>query len=48
MAFDVKTNSLAEYWMPFTDNKGFKQNPRLITQAKGVYMTDHKGGTVID
>ncbi len=48
MAFDVKTNSLAEYWMPFTDNKGFKENPRLITQASGVYMTDHKGGKVID
>ena len=48
MAFDVQTNSLAEYWLPFTDNKGFKENPRLITQASGVYMTDHKGGAVID
>lgn len=48
MAFDVKTNSLAEYWMPFTDNKGFKENPRLIIRASGVYMTDLNGGTVID
>ena len=48
MAFDVQTNSLSQYWLPFTDNKGFKENPRLITQASGVYMTDHKGGTVID
>lgn len=48
MAFDVQTNSLAQCWLPFTDNKGFKQDPRLITQASGVYMTDHKGGTVID
>ncbi len=45
---DVKTNSLEEFWMPFTDNRGFKQAPRLITGAAGVYMTDHKGGTVID
>ncbi len=48
MAFDVQTNSLSQYWLPFTDNKGFKENPRLITQASGVYMTDHEGGTVID
>lgn len=48
MALDVKNNSLEEFWMPFTDNRGFKKDPRLITEAKGVYMTDHKGGTVID
>lgn len=48
MAFDVKTNSLEQYWLPFTDNKGFKEDPRIITKASGVYMTDHKGGTVID
>ena len=31
-------NSLNEHWMPFTDNKSFKKNPRLITDAKGVYL----------
>ena len=31
-------NSLNEHWMPFTSNKDFKQNPRLITEAKGVYL----------
>lgn len=45
---DMKTNSLEEFWIPFTDNRGFKKDPRLITRARGVYMTDHKGGTVID
>ncbi|MEE9453374.1 MAG: aminotransferase class III-fold pyridoxal phosphate-dependent enzyme [Paracoccaceae bacterium] len=48
MAFDLQTNSLEEFWMPFTDNRGFKKDPRLITSAKGMYMTDHKGGQVID
>ena len=24
--------------MPFTSNKDFKANPRLITEAKGVYL----------
>ena len=27
-------NSLQEHWMPFTSNKDFKDNPRLITEAK--------------
>jgi len=48
MAFDVKTNSLAQYWQPFTANAAFKKDPRLITKASGVYLTDHKGGQVID
>lgn len=48
MALDAKNNSLEEFWIPFTDNRGFKASPRLITSSSGVYMTDHKGGTVID
>ena len=34
--------------MPFTSNRDFKENPRLITGAKGVYLTNHKGKTMID
>ena len=34
--------------MPFTDNKTFKKNPRLITDAKGVYLTNHQGKKMID
>ena len=41
-------NSLNEHWMPFTTNKEFKENPRLITEAKGVYMKNHNGETLID
>ena len=41
-------NSLNEHWMPFTDNKTFKKNPRLITDAKGVYLTNHEGKKMID
>jgi len=41
-------NSLNEHWMPFTTNKEFKENPRLITEAKGVYMKNHHGKTLID
>jgi len=41
-------NSLNEHWMPFTSNKDFKANPRLITEAKGVYLKNHHGKTQID
>ena len=41
-------NSLNEHWMPFTSNKDFKSNPRLIAEAKGVYLKTHHGKTQID
>ena len=41
-------NSLQEHWMPFTSNRDFKDNPRLITEAKGIYLKDHHGRTHID
>ena len=41
-------NSLNEHWMPFSSNRDFKKNPRLITSAKGVYLKTHEGNTLID
>ena len=41
-------NSLEQHWMPFTANRHFKANPRLIVGAQGMYYTTHKGGKVID
>ena len=41
-------NSLNEHWMPFTSKKDFKERPRLITEAKGVYLKNHEGNTQID
>ena len=43
-----KPNSLNEHWMPFTSNRDFKQSPRLIVEAKGVYLKNHQGQTQID
>ena len=34
-------NSLEVHWMPFTSNQDFKENPRLMVKAEGVYYTDH-------
>ena len=41
-------NSLEEHWMPFTANQDFKENPRLMVKAEGVYYTDHYGKKLID
>ena len=41
-------NSLEEHWMPFTSNHDFKENPRLMVKAEGVYYTDHYGKQLID
>ena len=39
-------NSLNEHWMPFTSNRDFKESPRLIVEAKGVYLKNHQGQTL--
>ncbi len=41
-------NSLEEHWMPFTANRHFKANPRMISGAKGMYFTTDRGETILD
>ncbi len=48
MAHDTTPNSLEKQWIPFTDNGGFKAEPRLVTEASGVYLTSHRDTKVID
>jgi beta-alanine--pyruvate transaminase len=46
---DAKLDAkLDAYWMPFTANRQFKQAPRLLTGADGMYFTDDKGRKVLD
>jgi beta-alanine--pyruvate transaminase len=42
------TNNLEAYWMPFTANRQFKKNPRLLVRAKGVHYWSHDGRQVLD
>ncbi len=35
-------------WMPFTANRQFKSNPRLLVAAKDMYYTTHDGRQVLD
>ena len=39
---------LAANWMPFTGNREFKANPRLIVGGQGAYYTTHDGRRLFD
>lgn len=41
-------NDLNAYWMPFTANRQFKSNPRLLVAAKDMHYTSHDGRQVLD
>ncbi|HEX3914188.1 MAG TPA: aspartate aminotransferase family protein [Steroidobacteraceae bacterium] len=42
------TPDLDAFWMPFTANRQFKANPRLLASAKGMYYTTADGREVLD
>jgi beta-alanine--pyruvate transaminase len=41
-------HQLESYWMPFTGNRQFHKDPRIITGADGCYYLDADGRRVID
>jgi beta-alanine--pyruvate transaminase len=40
--------TLDAYWMPFTANRQFKDNPRLLARASGMYYETPEGRKVLD
>jgi beta-alanine--pyruvate transaminase len=40
--------TLDSFWMPFTDNRGFKSNPRMLVAAEGMYYRSHDGRQILD
>ncbi len=44
----VAPNDLEAFWMPFTANRHFKANPRLIARAEGMHYTLTDGRQLID
>ncbi len=46
----VRTDAawLDAHWMPYTGNREFKANPRIIVEAKGAYFTDSEGRKIFD
>ena len=41
-------NDLRAFWMPFTANRQFKNNPRMFVAAKGMYYQTADGRQVLD
>jgi beta-alanine--pyruvate transaminase len=39
---------LQSHWMPFTANRNFKANPRMMVSAQGAYYTDSQGKKIFD
>jgi beta-alanine--pyruvate transaminase len=44
----ARPNDLDAYWMPFTANRQFKANPRLMESAAGMYYHTTDGRRVLD
>src|SRR3990172_5797792 len=41
-------NTLEHHFLPFTANRDFKANPRLIVKGEGVFYWNHKGEKILD
>jgi beta-alanine--pyruvate transaminase len=48
MTAEARPIDLDSYWMPFTGNREFKANPRLIRAAEGVHYITVDGRRVLD
>ena len=40
--------NLDHYWVPFTPNRLFKKDPRLLVRAEGMYFWNDRGDQLLD
>jgi beta-alanine--pyruvate transaminase len=45
---ESRPESMSSFWMPFTNNRDFKAQPRLLVSAEGMYYKDVDGNQVLD
>lgn len=43
-----RVNDLAAFWLPFTPNRQFKQSPRLLAGADGMFYRTPEGRQILD
>lgn len=48
MSSQATLPDLSHMWMPFTANRQFKEQPRMLVKAKGMYYTAHDGHRILD
>lgn len=41
-------NDLSAFWLPFTPNRDFKRQPRILARAEGMYYYDRAGRALLD
>jgi len=44
----LSRKELESYWMPYSANRQFKDDPRIMVEAKGAYYTDAEGRKILD
>lgn len=44
----MQLSNTSAFWLPFTDNKAFKNNPRLLATAKGMHYFTPDGRPLLD
>ncbi|MGZ8994316.1 MAG: aminotransferase class III-fold pyridoxal phosphate-dependent enzyme, partial [Burkholderiaceae bacterium] len=47
-ALHADTVSMDAYWMPFTPNRDFKHDPKMVVRAEGMYLWNERGERLID
>ena len=45
---EIDREELESHWLPFTDNKSFKDDPRLFVKGEGVYLWNQHGSRLLD
>jgi len=45
---NLTQEQLDSHWMPYTANREYKENPRMLVSAKGNYFTDSAGRQIFD
>jgi beta-alanine--pyruvate transaminase len=48
MSATLATNQLEAFWLPFTPNRQFKREPRIVSRAEGMHYFDPAGRAIID
>ena len=44
----MRPNDLGPFWLPFTPNRSFKANPRMLVRAEGMHYYDETGRALLD
>jgi beta-alanine--pyruvate transaminase len=44
----IDATGLEAHWMPFTSNRSFKADPRILVEGKGAYYIDADGRKIFD